>query len=160
MPTPKKSIEELKANGTYRPSRHEIENPIELPVEAPVPPKWLSKTAVKYFNEITEHMTNMNTVAKADQLIISFLSSEIADWVKLNRLLKREGMFITQTLGSGEKKQVTHPALLLADSKLKTILGMLDKIGFTPAARSRLSANETAAQEKSLLGQFLSGNNK
>lgn len=157
MGRPKKSIDELKATGTYRPSTHgKEENLVTMSVEAPESPEFLSEKALEYFHEIVGYGIDMDIISKADGAIVGLLASEFDEWVKLDKLVKKEGFLKKMPTATGFMQEVVNPNIKLRDDKLKVILKMLSELGLTPVARSRLQTNKASKQEKSTLGQFLS----
>ena len=156
MGRPAKSIAELKANGTYRPSVHgaEDERP-DLPIEAPQTPHYVNETAMVYFSEIVGCGLDMDIVTKADSTIIGLLSNEMSEWVELNGHIREEGYMIEMPTATGFMQTVVNPKIKIRDDKLKVILKMLGELGMSPAARSKVVVNERSKNEKSALGEFL-----
>ncbi|EHK6508516.1 phage terminase small subunit P27 family [Vibrio parahaemolyticus] len=156
MPRPKKSIAELKATGTYRPSRHGSAE--ELPVvvvESPAYPAFLNPEAVEFFNDIVGFGLDMDILGRADGFIIGMLSNEISEWMQLNEDVKEEGFYVQMPTATGMLQKVVNPKIKVRDEKLKVILKMLGEVGMSPAARSKVQVNEKNKQEKSALGEFL-----
>jgi P27 family predicted phage terminase small subunit len=156
MPTPKKSIADLKASGSYRPNKHgREEDKPQLPIEAPSVPHYVDQKALTYFSEIVNYGLDMNIVTKADSVIIGLLSSEMAEWTELNDLIKSEGFMVKMPTATGFMQTVINPKIKVRDDKLKVILKMISELGMTPAARSKVNINEKSKNEKSALGAFL-----
>ena len=156
MGMPKKSIQELKDSGVYRPSIHgDEEDLVTMSVEAPETPEFLSKQAVQYFHEVVGYGLDMDIISRADGAIVGLLSSEFSEWVTLDKIIKKEGFLKEMPTATGFMQEVVNPSLKIRDDKLKVILKMLSELGLTPVARSRLQTNKSATQEKSTLGQFL-----
>lgn len=156
MATPKKSIAELKASGSYRPNKHgrEDEYPV-LPIETPRMPSFLSEEAVPIFEELVGLGVDMNILTKADTFIVGLLSNEIEDWMALQEAVSVEGVIIKMPTATGFKQEVVNPKVKLKDDKLKIILRMLSELGMSPASRSKVMVNKHAEEEKSALGEFL-----
>lgn len=153
----KKSIDELKATGHYRPSKHgKEEDLVSLPVEAPESPEFLTEKALGYFHELVGYGVEMDIISRADGVIVGLLASEFEEWVKLDQLVKKEGFMKKMPTATGFMQEVVNPNIKLRDDKLKVILKMLGELGLSPVARSRLQVNKKNAQEKTTLGQFLS----
>lgn len=156
MGRPAKSIAELKANGTYRPSVHGAEEDrAQVAITAPDQPSYVVQDAIKYFNEIVGYGLEMDIIGKADAPIIGLLSNELAEWAELNRDVKAEGFMVEMPTATGFMQEVVNPKIKLRDDKLKVILKMLGELGMSPAARSKVVVNEKSKQEKSALGEFL-----
>lgn len=156
MATPKKSIQELKANGTYRPSRHgNEEDKPQLAIEAPNKPRFLNEEALVYFQEIVGYGIDMDIITKADAVIVGLLSNELGEWADLNKAVREEGVLVKMPTATGFMQEVVNPKLKIRDDKTKVILKMLGELGMSPAARSKVQVNEKNKQEKSALGEFL-----
>lgn len=156
MPTPKKSIADLKASGSYRPNKHgREEDKPQLPIEAPSVPHYVDQKALSYFSEIVNFGMDMNIVTKADSVIIGLLSCEMAEWTELNSLIQSEGFMVKMPTATGFMQTVVNPKIKVRDDKLKVILKMLSELGMSPAARSKVTVNEASKNEKSALGEFL-----
>jgi P27 family predicted phage terminase small subunit len=156
MPTPKKSIQDLKASGNYRPSRHgpEEDKP-QLPISAPQAPHYVDKESLLYFEEIVGCGLDMDIVTKADATIIGLLSSEMSEWTQLNQAIRDEGFMVEMPTATGFMQTVVNPKIKIRDDKLKVILKMLGELGMSPAARSKVTVNQQNKDEKSALGEFL-----
>lgn len=160
IPTPKKSIAELKATGSYRPHKHgRLEDKPQPDIEAPSKPSYVQKEAEAYFDEVVQHGLDMNIIAKADSFIVGLLSNELAEWADLNRCVESEGIMVQMPTATGFMQDVINPKIKLRDDKLKVILRMLSELGMSPAARSKVQVNEKDKQEKSALGEFLAAAN-
>lgn len=153
----KKSIDELKASGTYRPSSHGSEDDlVTMPVEAPESPEFLTEKALEYFHELVGYGVDMDIISRADGVIVGLLASEFEEWVKLDQVIKAEGFMKKMPTATGFMQEVVNPNIKIRDDKLKVILKMLGELGLSPVARSRLQVNKKNAQEKTTLGSFLS----
>lgn len=156
MVMPKKSIQELKNTGKYRPSVHGSEEDlVTMPVEAPESPEFLTEKALEYFHELVGYGVDMDVISRADGVIVGLLASEFEEWVKLDQTIKAEGFMKEMPTATGFLQNVVNPLIKVRDDKLKVILKMLGELGLSPVARSRLQVNKKNAQEKSTLGQFL-----
>jgi len=156
MPKPKKAIAELKATGSYRPSKHgALEDRPQPPVEAPNVPSFLNDCALSYFNEIVGYGIDMNVISKADGIIVGLLSNELSEWLELNNEVRKEGVMIKLPTATGFMQDVINPKLKIRDDKTKMILKIIGDLGMSPAARSKVQINKDYKQEKSALGIFL-----
>jgi len=156
MAMPKKSIQELKETGKYRPSVHGTpEDLVSLDIAAPDLPVFLDETAMGFFHELVGYGLDMDVISKADGAIVGLLASEFTEWVELDKIIKREGFLKEMPTATGFMQEVVNPSLKIRDDKLKVILKMLGELGLTPVARSRLQTNQKSKEEKSPLGQFL-----
>ncbi|WP_081276181.1 phage terminase small subunit P27 family [Vibrio cyclitrophicus] len=156
MPTPKKSIAELKATGSYRPNKHgkEEDHP-QLPIEAPDTPRFLNDEALCYFSEIVGYGLDMDIITKADGVIVGLLSNELSEWFVLNKAVREEGVMVKMPTATGFMQDVVNPKLKIRDDKSKVILKMLGELGMSPASRSKVQVNEANKQEGSALYEFL-----
>jgi P27 family predicted phage terminase small subunit len=156
MAMPKKSIQELKDTGNYRPSIHGTEDDlVSAEIKAPDLPEFLNPEAMSYFNEIVGYGLDMDVITAADGAIVALLASEFTEWVMLDKTIKTEGFIKKMPTATGFMQEVVNPSLKVRDDKLKVILKMLSELGLTPVARSRLQVNKASAGTKSTLGQFL-----
>jgi len=156
MAMPKKSIQELKDSGNYRPSVHGNEDDlVSMDVQAPDSPEFLNPEAMEYFHELVGYGLDMDVITSADGAIVALLASEFTEWVMLDKTIKREGFLKEMPTATGFMQEVVNPSLKVRDDKLKVILKMLSELGLTPVARSRLQVNKASKEVKSTLGQFL-----
>jgi len=156
MPKPKKSIAELKATGSYRPSKHgALEDRPQPSIKAPIMPSFLNEEAVIYFNEVVDYGLDMNIISKADGIIVGLLSNELGEWLELNNAVRKEGVMIKLPTATGFMQDVINPKLKIRDDKTKVILKIIGDLGMSPAARSKVQINKDYKQEKSALGIFL-----
>ena len=80
MPTPRKSIAELKATGSYIPNKHgKLEDKPDLPITAPDMPRFVDEMSTDCFNELVRWGLDMSVLTKADSLIVGLLSVEITN---------------------------------------------------------------------------------
>lgn len=153
---PKKSIQELKDSGSYRPSAHgQEEDLVQMDIQAPATPTFLNAEAMAYFTELVGYGLDMDVITAADGAIVGLLSSEFVEWMTLDRIIKEEGFLKEMPTATGFMQEVVNPNLKIRDDKLKVILKMLSELGLTPVARSRLQVNKASKEVKSPLGQFL-----
>jgi P27 family predicted phage terminase small subunit len=156
MVMPKKTIQELKDTGNYRPSIHGAEaDLVSLDVQAPATPAFLNDEAINYFTELVGYGLDMDVITAADGAIVGLLSSEFVEWMQLDKIIKLEGFLKKMPTATGFMQEVVNPSLKIRDDKLKVILKMLGELGLTPVARSRLQVNKAFKEVKSPLGQFL-----
>ena len=156
MAMPKKSIQELKDSGVYRPSVHgHEEDLVQMDVQAPTTPTFLNPEAMAYFHELVGYGLDMDVITAADGAIVALLASEFTEWLELDRTIKQEGFLKKMPTATGYMQEVVNPSLKVRDDKLKVILKMLSELGLTPVARSRLQVNKASKEVKSPLGQFL-----
>lgn len=157
MPKPKKSIAELKATGSYRPSKHgSAEDRPQPPIEAPDTPPFLNESALVYFQEVVGYGIDMNTICKADGIMIGLLANELDEWFELNEALRKEGVMVKLPTATGFMQDVVNPKIKIRDNKIKVILKILSEFGMSPAARSGVQTSEHAKNKDSALYEFLS----
>ena len=156
MSTPKKSIQELKDSGNYRPNKHgQLGDLVQMDIQAPDVPTFLSPEAVTYFQELVGYGLDMDVITRADGGIVALLASEFKEWVMLDKIIKTEGFLKKMPTATGFMQEGVNPNLKIRDDKLKVILKMLGELGLTPVARSRLQVNNPSKESKTPLGLFL-----
>ncbi|EMD77437.1 hypothetical protein C408_4114 [Vibrio diabolicus E0666] len=98
----------------------------------------------------------MNTICKADGIMIGLLANELDEWFELNEAVRKEGVMVKLPTATGFMQDVVNPKIKIRDNKIKVILKILSEFGMSPAARSGVQTSEHAKNKDSALYEFLS----
>jgi len=132
----KKSIEELKKEGTYRPDKHahrEAEAGALL-VELPPPPFALKREAAAVYRIEGQRLIGQKMLKETDLRTLAMYSVEASVYVSEMEAAQVEG--ITVELPNGISAASAHRKA--AETALKNANALADKLGLSPAARHRI----------------------
>lgn len=142
----RKSIEQHKRDGTYKPARHAArereEAGIGLLKELPPPPFELSKDAAQVFREEGLRLIRMKMLKPSDLRTLAMYASETGLYIEEMRAAREEGVVVVLSNGV---TAVSHHRRA-AESALKNSAALADKLGLNPNARHRLKG-EAAFQD-------------
>lgn len=156
----RKSIDELKRAGTYRPDRHaKREAAADLLKELPPPPFPLTDTAAEVYAEEGRRLIEQKMLKPSDLRILAMYASEIGVYISEMQTARKEG--ITVILPNGIMAASAHRRA--AEQALKLASGLADKLGLNPNARHRLKGQTAFEDEQpkggSLFEQLMRGVN-
>lgn len=148
MPQPKKTIEQLKEAGTYRPGTHgiaHVQPTIELGLVAPK--DMLNDWGEGLWNDIVGEYAKMGLITKVD---VSSLLATCIEWgryCEANDIVLAQGLQIEESVYNQRgdlvgTKTVTNPMVIVAEKSFKSYLSMVKEFGLSPVSRSRISAPE------------------
>lgn len=113
------------------------------------PPAWLKLEGRTIWHRLTPHLRAAKLLTPADAETFARYCRNFARWLKLQRVLDREGeTYETETYGMaadggearGSKLKRAHPAFLIADRLERQLLAAEDRFGLNPAERQRIFA--------------------
>ena len=143
MPRKRKSVEEHKKNGTYRPSRHDLPV-ISKEVINPVPFIPLTEWGHEFFLGLCGDLREDDKLAPEDLYTVSIMA-QLATVIKdTYEILKKEGYF-----SPGSSGQVTqNPAWQIYKGALQEFNKMADKMGMGPVNRLRMAINQKSVKKE------------
>jgi P27 family predicted phage terminase small subunit len=125
--------------GTYRPDRHDTNEPTP-DVREPEIPSWLSAKARGHWRKIAPLLVDMGVLTTADGTALALLCDSMADYIEISRTLKAEGLTYTAESRDGVRV-VKHPLVQERNEAWKRVHRMAVEFGLTPSARRRVSAS-------------------
>lgn len=136
MGRPPKSVDEHKANGTYKPSRHEGRGITMEALESLPAPLSLSETATEKWNEMVPAMLESGLVSVVDAVILkdAFISYDIAqDCLRQVNAYSSYGEYLSSL---DKIKQMN--LLDVYKEYMNRFHKIMMKFGVTPEARTRM----------------------
>lgn len=132
----KKSVEELKKEGTYRPDKHahrEAEAGALL-LELPPPPFKLAAAAASVYRSEGQKLVEQKMLKETDLRTLAMYAVEFSVYVSAMDTVQAEG--ITVEHPNGTPYASAHRRI--AETALKNVNALADKLGLSPAARHRI----------------------
>lgn len=140
-PTP---TETLELRGSTRAGRHAPSQP-RPPIELAPPPDWLSDDAKAMYAELGGHLASVGLVTVLDTAALASFAMAWADLRKVQTFLDRHGLVYVARAPArpGEKEGTAlglraYPQARLAADLRAELMRLGDRLGLSPAARSRL----------------------
>jgi P27 family predicted phage terminase small subunit len=157
----KLTVEQHKALGNYKPSRHDKPAP-EQPASnvmqgRPKRPSYLSDEAKREWLRLIPLLEQRGSLTPADASALTLHCEVWSRWLDCQRQLKKDGVVITVKFFSKAGEEVTalkqHPCLKVAQQCESSLRQSLHSFGLTPAARERITpAAEPPAESKPYTG--------
>lgn len=140
----RKSIEEHKRNGTYKPARHaNRESAGDLLKDLPPAPFDLSEEAAAVYRGEGARLIEMRMLKPTDLLPLAMYASETGLYISEMRAARQEGVILEMSNGT----RGTSPHRKAAETALKLASALGDKLGLNPNSRHRLQG-EAAFQDE------------
>lgn len=125
-----------KLQGTHRPSR-DVDNEMEVPeTEALDVPSFLGEIAQKEWLKQTGVLSSLGMLAEVDEAALIAYCFYVGKWAKLEEQIEDEGYMVEGRKG----EMVKHPLHQVASDARKAFTSLAREFGFTPLARTRISA--------------------
>lgn len=142
MARPRKPVELLKLQGTYKPERHS--GRIEAEGAIGEPPEYLTDQERKAFNDLSEFVVG-NVTGKSDTVALALLSILYTSFIKSHKEYK--GDFLIETQRGGKKANPAYKILL------PILMKALQEFGMTPASRQKF--NVQPEEERDPLAELI-----
>lgn len=110
----------------------------------PDPPAWLDEAARVEWDRIVPLLETGSVIHSVDLAVIAAYCSTFSLWAEL-----RQTLTAANVVGDDGK---LNPAARYAESLLKQLRGLLDQLGFTPAARRQILTSQAVSLEDILNG--------
>lgn len=131
----KKSIEEHKAQGTYRADRHgKTPATGELLKDVPPPPFPLPESAQKFYLEAGKVLIEQKLLKTSDVLSLANYAVEMGVYTDSMEQVNKQGAVIKLP----NNFHAINPHRKAAENALKLATAIADKLGLTPASRGRI----------------------
>jgi P27 family predicted phage terminase small subunit len=124
------------------PSRRRIgADPVapELSTAGLKPPEWLTGEGRKTWDRLAPRLVLLKLLTPVDAEAFGRYCRNLARWLKMQRVLDREGETYETESAHGSMKR-GHPAFLISDRLERQLLAAEDRFGLNPAERQRLFA--------------------
>ena len=138
----KKSIEQHKADGTYRADRHDLPD-ISREVEHIKPYLKLKDEGREYFYSVCNDLREEKKLAPEDLTHIAHLAYLMQLINENQQLLETEGSIVEGSTGS----LVTNPRVNIIHKSIAECGSIMHKLGMGPVSRMRLALNNKELQK-------------
>lgn len=152
------SIEDHKAKGNYRPSRHKnrVETIVKGADTIPEPPDNYDKKHKEFWVKTCESLKTLGLLQTVDTDQINVYVINWFLWRDASDSLIEDGFVITVETEKGVR-QIKNPAEIVMRNSERTLITLGDKFGFNP--RARMGIKTDPQEEKDPFADFLKKNN-
>lgn len=140
--------------GTFRPDRHNVNEPIiQKPdlVKLRVP-AYLSPQAKRIYKHLREVLLKIRVVSEADRTALEIMAEAYAEFRLAEKQLRDDGITYNHTDEYGNTTIKPHPAVRIKQMAYTRWKSLASEFGLTPAARTKVSA-EIKRKEPETLGK-------
>ena len=131
---PPKSIEQHKADGTFRRDRH-ASVPLLLGTrDRPPVPKWLDASSKRAYGKIVRDLWDSGVLDSADDGLIIAAACALGDMMSATADIKKWGRIV-----SGNRGRVKNPALQIRQTAQVEFRQCCTLLGIGPADRARMA---------------------
>jgi len=109
-----------------------------------MPPDWLKAEGLKVWERLAPRLVALKLLSQADATTFARYCRNFARWLKMQKLVDKEGETYESVSAHGNLKRV-NPAFLIADRIEKSLFAFEDRFGLNPAERQRIFAQRAAA---------------
>lgn len=121
--------------------------------KAPRCPTWLEDEAKKEWKRMGKILEQMGLLTDMDMAAFAGYCQAYARWKEAEEFLTQHGSIVRTP--NGYLQQV--PQVTIAQTNLKIVLRFCEQFGLTPSARSRIAADNAAADPEDDMEQLLGG---
>lgn len=121
--------------------------------KAPRCPAWLEDEAKKEWKRMGKILEQMGLLTDMDMAAFAGYCQAYARWKEAEEFLTQHGSIVRTP--NGYLQQV--PQVTIAQTNLKIVLRFCEQFGLTPSARSRIAADNAAADPEDDMEQLLGG---
>ena len=133
-----------RLSGTLRRDRQNQREP--KPKAGARCPSWLAADAKSVWRDLAPVLERMKVLTEADREALALLCSALAEYRQARAVLDREGSTYRATTEAGAVLVRPRPELRIAQDAWRRARLMLVEFGLSPAARSKVSALDPAAE--------------
>ena len=148
-PTPT-AIKELEGNPGKRPLNKSEPKPTK---KAPACPKWLEPEAKKEWRRLAKQMEQLGILTEVDMAAFAGYCQAYARWKEAEEFITQHGSILRTK--SGYVQPV--PQVSIAQTYLKIMNRFAEQFGLTPAARSRIIAEDNTSGPSDEMEALLGG---
>jgi P27 family predicted phage terminase small subunit len=124
----------------------------------PAPPKHLRKVAKEKWRMLAPELIHARLLTKLDMDCFALLCEEFAEYESANEFIAERGAFFPMKNEKGEVYDLRqYPAVAQRQAALVNITRLGDRLGLSPAARSRITIPDRRDSEKSEAARRLLG---
>lgn len=117
-----------------------------VPSDAPQCPAWVTGEAAVEWRRVVPILEAAGTIHAVDMAILAAYCTTFVLWRTARAEVEADGVVVDGKL---------HPAARFADTTLKQLRGLLDQLGFTPAARKQVL--QASSSDGDLLEDAING---
>lgn len=146
-PKPKPaSIKLAKGNPSRRPigADPEIQSSAGGSASRVSPPDWLKSDGLKIWERLAPRLVALKLLSQADATTFARYCRNFARWLKMQKLVDKEGEVYESVSAHGNLKRA-NPAFLIGDRIEKSLFAFEDRFGLNPSERQRIFAARAAA---------------
>ena len=134
--------------GTDQPCRVRADEPKPAQLtDLPLAPPELTGRAVQEWYTVAGELLGQRMLHAVDLSLLAAYCNEIAVYWESEELLRKNGRVMMTTRKDGSQALTAVPYVSIARNALKTAHQLAAQFGFTPAARTRLSAPPAEAEQ-------------
>lgn len=133
-----KTLDQHKADGTYRADRHGDYSPGE---GVPIAPDWLTGDALDLFRELAETLAAEGGVCPLDAKALADLCYMSVEVTKLRAIIAEHGYTFTSDKGN----VIQRPEVGILNQMLSHYIKLLQQFGLTPKGRVGLRSTKPAS---------------
>ena len=148
-PTPT-AIKMLEGNPGKRPMNESEPKPLK---KAPSCPKWLEPEAKREWRRLAKQMESIGILTDVDMAAFAGYCQAYARWKEAEEFITQHGTIVRTP--SGYWQQV--PQVSIAQTYLTVMSKFAEQFGLTPAARSRIVADNSVNNPSDEMEQLLGG---
>lgn len=138
-----------KLQGTDRADRVLVNEMMPAKLEyAPSAPEWMSDDAKEEWNSACDQLLDLDMLHRVDLGMLAAYCQEMANFIQATVQLKREGHINSIVREDGTVYQQPSPWVSIKNSYLKNAQSIARDFGFTPAARTKISATPKEAESE------------
>lgn len=152
-PAPKPSALKLVEN-TYRSDRA-APNEVEFAEGLPPAPEFLGPRAQREWGRIVGELEKVpGLLQQTDMAALAAYCSTFATFAHCEEILRDGGLTTTVTMKNGTERQVARDEVRIRSDAWAKLRQFAAEFGFTPSARSRVSAPRQPKGDDGLLGKY------
>lgn len=145
MARPRKPVELLKLQGTFKPPRHNERLQAEGSLGEPLP--FLTEQEKQAYNDLAEYVVD-NVTGKSDTVSLALLAILYTSFINAHK--EYRGEFLLETQRGGKKANPAYKILL------PLLMKALQEFGMTPAARQKFDV--TPEEDRDPLAELIAEN--
>lgn len=106
----------------------------------PSAPEYLTDQAKTEWYSVCTDLLDLGMLHRVDLALLSAYCQEMANYLNANEHLQKEGFTITFEKADGSEYSMPSPWVSIKNKSLENALKIASQFGFTPAARTKISA--------------------
>lgn len=147
MPGPPKTPTQIRRTKGNPGKRAYNKREPKLPVGAPPMPLGLDAVGQAEWKRLVAMALRTQVLTEADRSIIELAAVAYSDWAAARATLANEGRTYETTGTTGDRVIKAHPAFAQSSDAWRRYRAAVCELGFTPAARAKVSTVDPAENE-------------